>query len=384
VGTLKVGVIGVGYWGPNLVRTFLEIPEATVLAVADRDPARLEYVRSRHPQIRRFTTNHRDLFSLGLDAVVISTPPETHFTIASDCLHQGLDVLVEKPLTTDSQGALRLIDLAESNDRIMMVGHIGAFNPAVGALRDMVRGGELGEIRYVDAVRAGLGLFHPSLNVIWDLAPHDVAILLAILGDRPESVSAHGLACVQRSVEDIAYMTLTFSNGVLAHTRMSWLDPYKTRRITIVGSKKMVVYDDLEMHEKIKIYDKRVSAVRQTETFGEFQFAYHYGGVVSPYIHFEEPLKVECHHFVECVMERREPLTDGRNGLQVVEVIEAAQRSLRQGGIQKSVGSVPSDGGGRRDVRLIDGTHEPRDEPATIVDLTGMPTDDGKVGLVEG
>ena len=338
---LKVGVIGCGYWGPNIVRTLLEIPEVSLLAVADRDPARLEHIAGRHPQIEHSTLDHRRFFDIGLDAVVVSTPPETHFDLVRECLEHGLDVFVEKPLATDSVHAQRLVELAEARDRILMVGHIGVYNPAVRTLKEMIDAGELGEIRYLDAVRAGLGLFHPTLNVIWDLAPHDVAILLHLLGETPTGVSTQGVACVQGSVEDVAYMTLMFDSGVMAHTRMSWLDPFKTRRITAVGSRQMVVYDDLESHEKIKVYDKSVSAIRQTDTFGDYQFAYHYGSVVSPYIHHEEPLRLECQHFVECALGRRTPLTDGRNGVQVVRVIEAAQRSLRQGGAQVAVGGTP-------------------------------------------
>jgi predicted dehydrogenase len=331
---LAVGVIGCGYWGPNLVRTFLEILGTSVRAVADRDQNRLDHMRFRHPQIEHFARDYHDLFELDLDAVVVSTPPETHFEIVSACLERGLDVLVEKPLTTDTASARRLIELAEQNDRVLMVGHIGAYNPAVRALKAMIDGGELGEIRYIDAVRVGLGSFHPTLNVIWDLAPHDVAILTYALGESPTSVSTRGIACIQESTEDVAYMTLMFPSGVLAHSRMSWLDPRKTRRITVVGSKKMVVYDDLESHEKLKVYDKRVDTMRESETFGEYQFAYHYGSVVSPYIHFEEPLRVECLHFIECVANRTKPLTGGREGLEVVQVVEAAQRSLRQSGAE--------------------------------------------------
>ncbi len=340
MGRTRIGVIGCGYWGPNLVRTFLEIPEADVVAVADRDPARLEYVRVRHPHIGHFVTGHRALFNLDLDAVVVSTPPETHYSIVRECLESGLDVLVEKPLATRSSEALELVELAEAKDLVMMTGHIGAYNAAVRALKEMIDSGELGEIRYVDAVRAGLGLFHPSLNVLWDLGPHDVAILLYLFGEPPTSVSTRGIACVQKSVEDVAYTTMMFERGFMAHIRLSWLDPYKSRRISVVGSRKMVVYDDLEAHEKLKIYDKRVNAIRETDTFGEFQFAYHYGSVVSPYVRFEEPLRVECLHFIACVTERTQPLTNGRNGHQVVQVIEAAQRSLRNGGAQMSVGAA--------------------------------------------
>jgi predicted dehydrogenase len=336
-----VGVIGCGYWGPNLVRTFVEIPETTVVAVADRNTSRLDHVRSRYPQIQHFTHDFDTLFRMGLDAVVVSTPLETHFDIVSACLEHGLDVLVEKPITIGARSALRLVEIAEQNDRILMVGHIGVYNPAVRALKDLIDTGELGRIRYVDAIRVGLGAFHPSLNVVWDLAPHDVAILNYLLGETPTTVNTRGIACIQEAIEDVAYMTLMFPSGVLAHARMSWLDPRKTRRITVVGSKKMVVYDDLESHEMLKIYDKRVDAVGPTETFGEYQFAYHYGNVLSPYIQFEEPLRVECLHFLECVVDRKEPLTDGRNGAQVVAVIEAAQRSLMNGGVEVPIVPLP-------------------------------------------
>jgi predicted dehydrogenase len=330
---LKVGVVGCGYWGPNLVRAFTEIPQTSVHAVADRDRSRIEHARVRYPHIEHFAVDYRSLFDLSLDAVVVSTPPGTHFEIVRACLERGLHVFVEKPLATNSEDARQLVELAQANDRILMVGHISAYNPALRELKQMIDSGDLGDIRYIDAVRVGLGLFHSTLNVIWDLAPHDVSTLLHLLGEPPQSVSARGIACVQESIEDVAYMTLMFPSGILAHSRMSWLDPRKTRRVTVVGTRKMVVYDDVESHEKLKIYDKRVSAVRRTDTFGEFQFAYHYGSVVSPYIDFEEPLRLECLHFVECVSEHKQPLTDGRNGVRVVEVIESAQRSLRQGGI---------------------------------------------------
>jgi predicted dehydrogenase len=331
---LRMAVIGCGYWGPNLVRTFVELPEASLEAVVDRDPARLEHIRRRYPAIRLLTTDLDEVFAMDLDAVVVSTPPETHFPIVRACLEHGLDVLVEKPLATESEHAEQLIEIAKKDGQVLMVGHIGAYNPAVRALKEMIDGGELGGIAYVDAARGGLGLFHPSLNVIWDLAPHDVAILMYILGEAPVAVSAKGAACVEASIEDVAYVALRFATGVLAHVRLSWLDPCKTRRITVVGRQKMVVYDDLETQEKLKIYDKRVDAIRRTDTFGESHFAYHYGSVVSPYILHDEPLRLECAHFVDCAMERTRPLTDGENGLAVVRVIQAAQQSLREGGIE--------------------------------------------------
>lgn len=357
---LRIGVVGYGYWGPNMVRTFVEIPETSVEAVADLDPERLERARARHPQIPHLTEDFHQLFELDLDAIVVSTPPETHFNIVSQCLEQGRDVLVEKPLATNTAAALRLVEMAKMTGRILMVGHIGAYNPAVRALKEMVDSGEVGEIRYVDAVRVGLGAFHSSLNVIWDLAPHDVAVLTYLLGETPVSVSTHGIACIQESIEDVAYVTLRFPSGVLAHVRMSWLDPRKTRQVTVVGSRKMVVYDDLESHEKLKIYDKRVDAIRKTETFGDFQFAYHYGSVVSPYIHFEEPLRVECRHFIECVVTRQRPLTDSQDGADVVRIVEAAQRSLRNGGTEVPIES---------DVDRVLDLSEPPVPPVTRAEL---------------
>lgn len=334
---IRVGAIGCGYWGPNLIRNFVEIPGADLHAVADLDEERLAHIQSRYPQIQHVTQDYRDLFAMDLDAVVISTPPQTHFDITRDCITNGLHVLVEKPLSISVDEAQRMIELAEMHNRILMVGHTFEFNPAVTTLREMIQGGELGEIYYIDAVRASLGLFHPTLNVVWDLAPHDISILINLLGHMPERVATQGMACVQDSVEDVAYLTLMFPQNILTHIRLSWLDPHKTRRITVVGSEKMVVYDDVDNQEKIRVFDKRVQAIRRTDTFGEFQFAYHYGSIVSPYIHFEEPLRLECSHFLECIREEKQPTTDGYNGLRVVEVIEAAQRSLKNQGKPEAI-----------------------------------------------
>lgn len=348
---LKMGVIGSGYWGPNLIRNFIELPTTEMKAVADRDARRLTEMRKRYPQIEHLKQDYRALFDLELDGVVISTPPETHYAIVKDCLENGLNVLVEKPLTTDVASAEELQAIAHGNDRVLMVGHTFEYNAAVRKLKQMIDDGEAGDIRYIDAVRVGLGLFHPSLNVVWDLAPHDISILIYLLGEEPSSVSARGIACVQDSIEDVAYLTLRFPSGILAHMRLSWLDPMKTRRVTVVGSKKMVVYDDVALDEKIKVYDKRVDALPRTDTFGAFQFTYHHGGIVSPRIDFEEPLRVECSHFVECIRDGIQPLTDAASGIRVVKVIEAAQRSMKMDGapvaiegLNKSLDMVNSNG----------------------------------------
>lgn len=337
---VRIGVIGNGYWGPNIIRNFAENQQVELVAVADRDPARLDHVRQRHRHVEHLVADYRDLFDLELDAVAVCTPPETHFEIASACMQAGLHVMVEKPITVSTDDAKELCRIAAEMDRVLMVGHTFEYNPAVRALKAMVGRGDAGEVRYVDAVRVGLGLFHPRLNVIWDLAPHDISILIDVLGQVPTTVSAVGSACLNQKVHDVAYVTLGFPSGVSAHIRLSWLDPMKTRKLTVVGSEKMIVYDDVALSEKVKVYDHRVDAMPRTDSFGEFQFDYHHGDVVSPNINFQEPLKLEVAEFVECVLKGRKPKTDGASGVRVVKVIEAAQESLLSGG--KTV-TIPSD-----------------------------------------
>ena len=326
----RVGVIWSGYWGPNLIRNFAEMPNCELRGIADLSVARLEAMTARYPGVRT-TTDYRELLNQDLDAVVVCTPPHTHHQIAKDCLEQDLHVLVEKPMTTSSRDARDLIDVAARRDRVLMVGHTFVYNSAVQSLKRMMDDGRLGTIHYIDAVRVGLGLYHPTVNVVWDLAPHDISILTYLLGTMPLKVSAEGSACVHPAVEDVAYLTLTFPGGVLTHIRVSWLDPSKTRRITVVGSDKMVTYDDVETNEKIKIYDKGVEALKPSNSFGEFQFNYRYGDIVAPFIEFQEPLRVQAEHFLECVRTGNRPITDGNAGLQVVTVIEALQSSLRDG-----------------------------------------------------
>jgi predicted dehydrogenase len=328
---VNVGVIGCGYWGPNLIRNFVEIPTSKVHAVADLSEDRLAHIKYRYPHIK-VTKNYQDLFEMGLDALAVATPPVTHFSIALDCLQHNLHVLVEKPFTLNSVDAEELINTAQERDLTLMVGHTFEYNPAVQTLRELITSGEIGEVYYIDTVRVNLGLFQSDLNVIWDLAPHDISILLYILGHAPTSVSAHGEAYIFEDKHDIAYLHLEFPNNILAHVQISWLDPCKVRRITIVGSRKMVVYDDVETLEKIKIYDKGVEIPKYTDTYGEFQCSYRYGDVVIPNIHFAEPLRKECQHFLECVLNHSEPQSSGSTGLKVIKVLEMAERSLNNGG----------------------------------------------------
>lgn len=333
---INVGVIGCGYWGPNLVRNLAELPGANLLAVADLDDARLAHMRARYPGLET-TKNYRDFFSMPLDAVVVATPPATHHRIALDCLQHDRHVLVEKPLTLNSRDAKELVETADERDLTLMVGHTFEYNSAVQTLKEIIEGGELGEIYYIDMVRVSLGLYQADMNVLWDLAPHDVSILRYLLGQDPTSIAAQGAASIFPGKHDIAHVHLTFPDDVLAHIHVSWLDPCKVRRITVVGSRKMVIYDDVETLEKIRIYDKGVEALPYTDTFGEFQCSYRYGDIVIPHIRFTEPLRQECQHFLDSIRNGTEPRSSGRVGLQVVKILEVADRSLQNGSVPEKM-----------------------------------------------
>lgn len=328
---VNIGVIGAGYWGPNLIRNFVEIPGSNLAAVADLRPDRLKHVQSRYPAVH-VTDDYWDLFQMGLDGVVVATPPTTHYPMARQALEHDLSVLVEKPLALNGEHALDLIRLAEERGKTLMVGHTFEYNTAVRALKGIIDSGELGEVLYIDSVRVNLGLFQPHLNVLWDLAPHDVSILHYILGREPTHVSTHGSDSIVPGKHDIAYLSLEFPESILAHIRVSWLDPTKVRRTTVVGSRKMVVYDDVNPMERIKIYDKGVEAPPYTDTFDEFRFSYRQGDVVIPNIQFQEPLRCECEHFLDSVRNGTRPQSDGYAGWKVVRVLEAADYSLHNGG----------------------------------------------------
>jgi predicted dehydrogenase len=327
---IKVGVIGCGYWGPQLIRNLHEMPAAELIAVADAKPERLEFVRRHYPEVKVFSS-HTQLLETDVEAVVIATPIHTHHALAKEALDAGKHIMVEKPLAASVSEAVELIQLAEAKKRLVMVGHTFLYNPAVQELRRLVGDGELGRIYYVDAARLNLGLFQRRANVIWDLAPHDISILMYVLGMTPVEVSARGRMCVQEDVHDVAYLELLFESGVSAHVHVSWLDPAKVRRITVVGDKKMAVYNDVSQVEKIRVYDTGVETPI-TNNFGEFQLSYRHGQVTIPYITWQEPLRLECEHFIECVRTGADPRTDGMQGLAVVSVLEAATASLQHGG----------------------------------------------------
>lgn len=328
---IKVGVVGCGYWGPNLIRNFIELPSSDLIFVADLIEGRLSHIKNLYPRIA-ITKDYSDLLTDGVEAVVVATPPSTHFIVAKDCLEHGLHVMVEKPMTLNSSQAETLIELAQKQDLILMVGHTFVYNSAVLALKQLIDSGELGKIYYVDAARLNLGLFSRDLNVLWDLAPHDIAILLYVLGQKPISVTAQGMSCVLKGIHDVVYVNLIFPANVTAHIHLSWLDPCKVRRITVVGSQKMAVFNDLDPLGKIRIYDKGVDAPAYTDTYSDWQCNYRYGDILIPNIRVVEPLRQECEHFLDCIAGHNEPRSSGRDGLEVVKVLEAAQRSLIENG----------------------------------------------------
>jgi predicted dehydrogenase len=333
---IQVGVIGAGYWGPNLIRNFYEIPEADLKIVCDLRQERLDHIQSRYPGIHT-SRDYREILNSDIEAVVISTPVSTHSRLAIECLRAGKHVLVEKPLANNSVEALEMIATARELNKVLMTGHTFVYNPAVVALKDIIASGEIGRVYYINGTRVNLGLYQPDVNVVWDLAPHDISILLYILGVKPIAASARGGMYVKPGVYDVAYLTLHFPNEVMADLRVSWLDPCKIRQITIVGSKKMIVYDDIEPVEKVKIYDKGVDVLPYTDTYEEFHLAYRYGEAVPYPLNWQEPLKAECSHFLECIQRGTPSRSNGLEGLKVIQIIEAAQKSLLNGGTPEEV-----------------------------------------------
>lgn len=330
-GGTKIGVVGYGYWGPKLVRNLSDSPRAMLSWVADLDPERLTRLRDNYPMLR-VTQSYDEMLQSDIEAVLVATPIRTHYRLAKAALLANKHVMVEKPLTASSAEAEELTQLAAARGLTLMVGHTFEYNGAIRALRDIVRSGELGRIYYVDAARLNLGLFQPDINVVWDLAPHDLSILLYVLGLDPLSVSARGSANVRPGIHDVAYIEVNFPGGILAHLHLSWLDPCKVRRVTIVGSKKMVVCNDLADSEKIRIYDKGIEQPYETDRFSDFSLQYRYGDVTIPYVPFQEPLRVQVEHFIDSIRNGTRPQSDGHVGKKVVEILERIDHSLLNGG----------------------------------------------------
>jgi predicted dehydrogenase len=327
-----IAVVGLGYWGPNWVRNLQHLHCARRVIACDLDARRRGHIQELYPAVEATAQFDEVLRDPEIEGVVIATPVSTHYKLARLALENGKSVLVEKPLAMSRREAGELVRLARGCGRVLMVGHTFLYSAPVLKMREIVQSGEIGDIFYISSVRANLGLFQHDVNVTWDLATHDISIILMLADRLPEAVSCQGQSHYRKEVEDVALLTLHFPRNVIAFIHVSWLDPNKIRRTTIVGSRKMLVYDDTAPQEKIRIYDRGVNMQRYYDTFGEFQFSYRYGDILIPRIEESEPLRQECEHFVSCIRNGETPRTDGVNGLHVVSVLEAANVSLREGG----------------------------------------------------
>ncbi|MCM3871428.1 MAG: Gfo/Idh/MocA family oxidoreductase [Pyrinomonadaceae bacterium] len=329
---IRLGVIGYGYWGPNLVRNFMEAQDSTVVAVCDLRPERLAMVQNRYPSIRTLT-NWEDLLNdPEIDAVAIATPVSSHFELAIAALAANKHVLVEKPLASTCEQALQLIDEAARRQRVLMVDHTFVYTGAVRKIRELIANNDLGDIYYYDAVRVNLGLFQHDVNVIWDLAIHDLSIMDYVLPSRAVAVSATGISNIPGQPENVAYITLFFANPQIAHVHVNWLTPVKVRHTLIGGSEKMILYDDLEPSEKVKIYDRGVTVSQSPEAVYEMLVSYRSGDMWAPRLDATEALLTEALHFIDCINNGTKPETDGQAGLRLIQIVEAAERSLRSRG----------------------------------------------------
>ena len=336
-----IGVVGLGYWGPNLVRNLTENRHCRRVLICDHDPLALERATTRYPSAVPFSRYEELLADPELQGVMIATPINTHYDLARKALAQGKHVFVEKPFTSSSDQALDLISLAEAQNLIIGVGHTFVYSPPVLKIHDIMQRGELGEIFYISSTRVNLGLHSKDHSVIWDLAPHDLSMIMFWLGEVPVEVTATGKDFVQKGIPDVAFLNLRFESGAIAHVEVSWLAPSKLRRTTIVGSAKMLVYDDTEHLEPVKLFDKGVR-FKDPDTFGEYQLSYRTGDIVSPKIESFEPLQSEVNDFVTGTLQRRSPKADGEDGLRVVQVLEAAERSLQRSGQPERIEDVRS------------------------------------------
>jgi len=328
---VTIAVIGCGYWGPNYVRTFNELPSSNVCSCCDLDVTRLNYVKGIYPFIKTTTNHLRILDNPRIDAVCVSTPASTHYGIVKESLLHGKHVLVEKPLTLNVKEGEDLMKTAQDQNRILMIGHVYLYHPAVQKVKNIIQNNELGELHYLHSVRTGLGPIRRDVNAMWDLAPHDISIYLHLLGQIPKNVSARGASYLQNNVEDVVSLSMEFPRKIMGFIHVSWLDARKTREMTIVGKTKMVVFNDTNSNEKLKIYHQGV-ATREPSTYGEFLLQVRTGDIFAPKIESTEPLRKQCMDFVECIEKGSEPLSNGKEGLKVLKVLEAAQLSLKNDG----------------------------------------------------
>lgn len=336
---LTVALIGHGYWGPNLLRNYMELPGAAVKLVCDQRQDALDRARIRYPALRVTTDLDEVLGDDEIDAVLIATPISTHFPLAKAALRAGKHVFVEKPMTAAPADAVELVELADDSGLTLMVGHTFVFSPPVRKVKEIIESGDLGDVHFITSSRVNLGLHQKDVSVIWDLATHDLSILYYWLGEAADTVYVTGRGCIVPEIPDVAFVNLRFPSGVVADVTVAWLSPVKLRRTMIVGSKKMLLYDDTESVEKVKLFDHGVD-FKEPATFGEFQLSYRTGDILAPKLGTVEPLYAEAAHFLECIDASRRPITDGIAGLRVVASLQAAERSLNNGGCAQTI-SIP-------------------------------------------
>ncbi|MFN3408128.1 MAG: Gfo/Idh/MocA family protein [Limisphaerales bacterium] len=337
---IRVAVVGCGYWGPNLVRNLSQTAGCEVVLVCDASENRLRHMKGLYPAVPGTTRFEDVIENPNVDAVIVATPVRFHYPMGKAALEAGKHVFIEKPLARTVAECEELMALSEAKGLVLMVGHTFLFSPAVNRMKEIIESGDIGKVRYISASRLNLGLFQKDINVAWDLAPHDLSIILHLLEASPISVGCQGSCHVARGIEDVTTMYLNFKHDCCAMVQSSWLDPKKVRQMTVVGSRRMIVYDDMEPLEKIKVYDARVEAPPNYDTFAQLNYQYHHGDVYIPYIRQDEPLKMEMRHFIECIREGIQPICGGPEGTEVVRILEGANQSLRQNGV--SVSLVPS------------------------------------------
>ncbi len=329
---VRVGVVGLGYWGPNLARNFDRLEGAELAYCCDLDEGNLAKARSLYPQATVTDDYAHLLADDALDAIVVATSVPTHYKLGKLAIEAGKHAFVEKPIALKAADAQDLLDTAEEYGVKLMVGHLLEYHPAVAKMKELIDAGELGRVYYAYANRLNLGKVRTDENALWSLGPHDVSVLNYLTGDEPVEVSARGECYLQDEVEDVVFGYIRYENGMVGHLHVSWLDPHKSRKITVVGERKMVVFDDMESDRKITVYDKGATTTRtKFETYGEF-VTLHFGDIHIPKIGNDEPLRIECQHFVDCINDDATPRSDGRDALNVVKVLDAMEISLREGG----------------------------------------------------
>jgi len=334
---IRIGQIGIGSWGRNLLRNFAGLRDSRVVAACDANPEVLKGIGRDYPAIRTTTIPEEVIADPEVDAVVIATLPVTHYALAAQALEAGKDVFVEKPMVLDVADGERLVRLARERERILMVGHLMEYHSALLQLKEYVDQGDLGDLHYLYSQRVNLGKVRKDENALWSFAPHDISVVLFLLGKEPIRVTAVGQSYLREGVDDVAFAILHFEGGAMAHIHVSWLDPHKIRKLTVVGSRKMAVFDDMATGEMIRIYDKGVEQNGEYATYGE-SLSLRWGDVLIPRVKMTEPLRAECEHFVQCVQKRIPPRSDGQDGLRVLRVLDACQCSMEQQGAPVALG----------------------------------------------